>query len=187
MIIIGITGTLGAGKGTIVSFLKKKGFKHFSAREYIATQVKKEGLEVTRSTLFTVANKLRRKYGPSHVAEELFQDARKSKKNAVIESLRTPGEIESLKTKGNFYLFAVDASPELRYQRIVKRGSETDKIGYKEFVQNEKREMSSKDPTKQNLQKCISMADFSFDNNKSIKDLENQVNKVIGSLGKIRQ
>ena len=33
MIIIGITGTLGAGKGTIVDYLvKQKGFVHYSVR-----------------------------------------------------------------------------------------------------------------------------------------------------------
>lgn len=36
MHIIGITGTLGAGKGTIVEYLKdKKGFAHFSVREFL--------------------------------------------------------------------------------------------------------------------------------------------------------
>ena len=33
--IIGITGTLGAGKGTVVDFLKEKGFRHFSVRDYL--------------------------------------------------------------------------------------------------------------------------------------------------------
>ena len=37
MIIIGITGTLGAGKGTIVEYLVgKKGFKHYSVRELLS-------------------------------------------------------------------------------------------------------------------------------------------------------
>ena len=36
MIIIGITGTLGAGKGTIVDYLcKKRGFLHYSVREFL--------------------------------------------------------------------------------------------------------------------------------------------------------
>ena len=33
-IIIGITGTLGAGKGTVVEYLKKKSFKHYSVRSF---------------------------------------------------------------------------------------------------------------------------------------------------------
>lgn len=42
MIIIGITGTLGAGKGTVVEYLKTKGFKHFSVREFLTQEIKKE-------------------------------------------------------------------------------------------------------------------------------------------------
>ncbi|MBR5146904.1 MAG: AAA family ATPase, partial [Bacteroidales bacterium] len=47
MNIIGITGTIGAGKGTIVDYLvKEKGYVHYSVREFLAEEVKKRGLEV---------------------------------------------------------------------------------------------------------------------------------------------
>ena len=40
MVIIGITGTLGAGKGTIVDYLKEeRGFLHFSARQFIIEEI----------------------------------------------------------------------------------------------------------------------------------------------------
>ena len=43
--IIGITGTLGAGKGTIASYLvKEKGFKHFSVREFLNKELQKRKL-----------------------------------------------------------------------------------------------------------------------------------------------
>ena len=44
MIIIGITGTLGAGKGTIVDYLvQEKGFKHYSVRNYLIKEIEKGG------------------------------------------------------------------------------------------------------------------------------------------------
>ena len=74
-IIIGVTGTLGAGKGTIVDYLvKNKGFIHFSAREdVINKEIEKRGLPITRDNMVLVANDLRKNYGPSYVAEELFK------------------------------------------------------------------------------------------------------------------
>ena len=46
MIIIGITGTLGAGKGTIVDYLcKKRGFLHYSVREFLVEEIKNRGSE----------------------------------------------------------------------------------------------------------------------------------------------
>jgi len=77
-----------------------------------------------------VANDLRAQHGPAYIVEQLYNRACESGKDCVIESLRTPGEVELLKHKGNFILFAVDADPKLRYERIVIRNSETDQISY---------------------------------------------------------
>ena len=61
--IIGITGTNGAGKGTVVDYLvEKKGFTHYSVREALVEEIKKRGLEVNRMTMNEVATDLRRKY-----------------------------------------------------------------------------------------------------------------------------
>ena len=39
--VFGITGTNGSGKGTVVEFLKQKGFKHYSASELILEEIVK--------------------------------------------------------------------------------------------------------------------------------------------------
>ncbi|MDP2422902.1 MAG: AAA family ATPase [Bacteroidales bacterium] len=180
MLIIGITGTLGAGKGTIVDYLtKEKGFTHFSVRAYLITEIEKQGMPVNRDSMMLVANGLRTKHSPSFIIDELYQRALASQKHCIIESIRTPGEVESLNEKGNFYLFAVDADPKLRYERIFTRNSETDRIDYETFLENEQREMDANDPNKQNLRKCIEMADFVFNNNGSIKTLQQQVETTL--------
>ncbi len=183
MIIIGITGTLGAGKGTIVEYLvNKKGFVHYSVRNFIIQEIKKRSLPVNRDSMTSVANDMRKKHSPSYIAEELYNQAKKTNTDCIIESLRTPGEINALKSKGNFFLFAVDAEPRLRYERITLRKSETDSISYETFLENEKREMNSKDPDKQNLSECIKMADFVFYNNNSIEELNNQVEETLQKI-----
>ena len=152
MNIIGITGTLGAGKGTIVEYLvEKKGYVHYSVRAFLSEEVKRRGLEVNRDTLTSVANDLRANNSPSYIAEQLYDQAYNNGKDAVIESIRTPGEIAALRSKGNFHLFAVDADRKVRYERITERKSETDSVSYETFVANEEREMNNADPNKQNL------------------------------------
>lgn len=185
MLIIGITGTLGAGKGSIVEFLvKKKGFEHYSMRTFIVEEIKRRGMPVNRDSMVVVANDLREKNSPGYIAETLFERAKKSGKDCIIESLRTPGEVNALRNKGEFYLFAVDADPKIRYERILERKSSTDKISFQEFIDNEKREMENTDPNKQNISKCISMADYVFKNNGTIDELYKKVEIILDKIRK---
>jgi dephospho-CoA kinase len=185
MNIIGITGTLGAGKGTIVDYLvKNKGYTHYSVRAYLTDEIELRGMPVNRDSMVIVANEMRAKHGSSYIIEELYKLAQKHQQNCVIESIRTPGEAESLSTKGNFCLIAVDADPEIRYKRISLRASETDHISYETFLENEKREFTSDDPNKQNLKKCIEMADYVVSNNADRENLYNQVEKILTHIEK---
>lgn len=183
MIIIGITGTLGSGKGTIVDYLVRNfHFGHFSVRAYVTEEILARGLPVSRDTMVVVANDLRARHSPSYIVDELYRQALQEGRDAIIESIRTPGEVDSLKQKGNFYLFAVDANPLLRYERIRMRKSETDCISFDTFLEDEQREYSSEDPNKQNLRRCIEMADFCFDNNGTVERLYLQVQETIDQI-----
>ena len=183
MKIIGITGTLGAGKGTIVDYLTKHHkFHHFSVREYLSRIIRERNEVVNRDTLVAVANELRAQNTPSFIAEELYRAARESGVDCIIESIRTVGEVNSLHSKGNFTLFAVDADQRLRYERIVERASETDKITFDVFVENENREMTNTDPNKQNLSACMQLADYRFLNNGSFDLLYRQIDEVLGKI-----
>jgi dephospho-CoA kinase len=183
MIIIGITGTLGAGKGTIVDYLMLKyRFRHYSVRSYLSAEAQRRELPLNRDTYVLVANELRAKYSPSFIIDELYKEAKKGGENAIIESIRTEGEVASLRQQGEFMLWAIDASPEIRYQRIISRNSETDHIDFETFIANEQREMVSTDPNKQNLSKCMEQADFRLNNNGDFQELYRQIDMLIAGI-----
>lgn len=180
--IIGITGTLGAGKGTIVEYLQERGFDHLSVRSFIAEEITSRGLEVNRDTLTAVGNELRAANSPSYIAEQLCKIAQESGRDTIIESIRTVGEVEALRREKGFYLFAVDCDIRTRYERIVQRKSETDRVDFETFKANEEREMHSSDPNKQNLSRCISLADYTFDNSGDLPQLHQQIDTVLTKI-----
>jgi dCMP deaminase len=180
--IIGITGTLAAGKGTVVEFLKEKGFVHYSVRDFLTEEIVRRGLDVNRDSMILVANDLRAKFGASYIVEELYRKALRAGGNFVIESVRCPGEVEALRGKDGFVLLAVDADIETRYARIAERGSSTDKVSFQDFVRQEESEMNNSDPFKQNLKRCIEMADFGIRNDWTVVELKSKVLKILDGI-----
>ena len=183
MITIGITGTLGAGKGTIVDYLvKEKGFVHFSVRDFITQEIERRGMPVNRDSMTIVGNDLRKQHSPSYITDELYKQAQETGKNCIIESVRTPLEVSELRKNSNFYLFAIDADAKVRYERIVVRGSSTDNVSFETFIANEQREMTSDDPNKQNLKACIEQADYLFSNDGDFEDLHQKIEEVLDKI-----
>jgi dephospho-CoA kinase len=181
MIIIGVTGTIGSGKGTVVEYLvSKHGFRHYSARQFLGEEVKRRGFPDNRDSIVETAISLRTQYGADYVAEQLYARAIENGQNAVIESIRNTQEIELLRNKPEkFYLVSVDANPHIRFERIQKRKSSTDNIDFDKFLSDERREMSSNNPNAMNISECMKLADAQIQNDDSLEELHKQIDELI--------
>jgi dephospho-CoA kinase len=166
-----------------VDFLtKEKGLAHFSVRAYIAEEIIRRGMVVNRDSMVLVANDLRKSNSPSYIIDRLYEKALSLGQNSVIESIRTLGEVDSLRKKGSFYLIAIDAEPKIRYERIRLRHSETDHISYQTFLQDEQREMNSTDPNAQNIGRCMELADYKLWNNGTMEQLNHQIEEILKEI-----
>ncbi len=176
--IIGITGTLGSGKGTVVEYLVEKGFKAYSMSGFIAEEIKRRGMPVNRDTLTDVGNELRRRFGPTHIGASLLARAKEAGGDAVIESLRAVGEVENLKSSGAV-IWAVDADMRKRYERITGRKSEKDAVSFEKFAADEARESTSTEPWDMNLPQCMALAEVVIRNDGTPEELRAQVERAL--------
>lgn len=180
--VLGITGTLGAGKGTIVEYLvKNKSYKHFSVRGYLLEIIAERKMPPNRDSMREVANGLRAQHNPAYIVEQLYQKAVEAKCDAIIESIRTPGEVAALRELcgDNFKLIACNADTKVRYDRVVGRQSETDRVTFEQFCEQEQKEMSNVEPHKQNLSKCIELSDFVLINDSTLEALHGKIGAAL--------
>ena len=131
--------------------------------------------------MVNLGNELREQHGPAYLAELCYAEAEKMGHNAVIESIRTPGEVAALAQNEHFELRAVDAPIDIRYQRIVQRNSATDHVTFEEFVAGEQKEMHNDDPNKQNIAACIEAATHCIINDGTTDELEEKVQEILSS------
>lgn len=181
--IIGITGTDGAGKGEVVRYLvEQKGFLHYSARALFIEEIERQGIENNRANMRLVANELRGKHGDDFlVAHYLKVIEEAGEPDAVIESIRALAEAETLKQEGGV-LLAVDADQKLRYERIQKRASTSDQVSFEEFIAHEKLEMHDPDPHGMQKQAVMEAADLTIQNNGTLGELHAKIEKVLRTL-----
>ena len=182
--IIGLTGRNASGKGTVASFLMKSSFVYHSLSDTLRAELKSKNLEESRENLIKIGNVLRKEGGPGILADLMVPNLN-SLENHIIDSIRNPFEVNSLKreySNHKFTLIAVGASPETRYERLKQRNRSGDSSSWEQFLVQEKVEESSTDPNKQQLLATIKEADFYIDNSGTILKLENNINEIIYKL-----
>ncbi len=181
--IIGITGTDGAGKGTVVDYLvSTKGFVHYHARALFALEVEKRGIENNRANLRLVANDLRREHGNDMIVTLFIKQAKeRGHENIIIDSIRTSAEAETLKNNGGI-LLCVDADRKVRFDRIKKRASSTDHVSFEEFVLLEEREMNDPDPNGMQKARVMEAANYCIENNISLDDLHTSIETFLKTV-----
>ncbi len=179
--ILGLTGSFGAGKGWVANYLvTEKGFAHFSARTFIIAEITRLGLPINRDSMIVVANDLRKNHGPTYIFEQLVGMAKEHGGDCVVESIRAVAEAQYLKGQGGVVL-GIDATPEIRYDRIRKRGNETDNVTFAEWRDQEIRESNPDDPTKQDIFGALRESDHIISNDGDEEALRQAIDKFLAS------
>lgn len=180
--VIGLTGTFGAGKGTLANILQSRGYVSYVLSDFIKETIIQRGMKVTRKRLQDVGNELRKKHGGEILAKKLTERiAKDSSKLVVIDGIRNPTELKYIKiyfTK--CVIIGIDASPNTRFKLTKARNKPSDPDTREVFSKLEQRDRGiGENSYGQQVQKCLSMADHMLKNEGSIADLEESLNQVL--------
>jgi dephospho-CoA kinase len=146
--------------------------------EFITEEIVRRGLPVNRDVMREVGDDLRKMHGPDYLSTQLLARAKETGGDAIVESIRSVGEAEYLKSHGAL-LWAVDADIHTRYERIFKRGSQKDDVSFEHFAEQEKKESHNPEPYKMNLPACIAMADVVLINDGTEAELFVQIEAAL--------
>lgn len=175
---LGITGTVSSGKSTVKDCFEKMNlnFIYTSLSDAIREEATKRNLDHSREVLVSIGNELREKYGTGIWAKKILEkfSSLESKYDVVlIDGIRNPGEIEELKKDPGFYLLGIDASFNIRWERIQKRNRQGDPQNKEEFKKLDYADRGfNQDQKTQQVEKCLEYADYLIWNEKPVENLE---------------
>ena len=183
--ILGFTGSLGSGKTTIADYLKKRGFNYITLSDLVREEAVKRNLPIEREILQNTGNEMREKYGNNYWAKKALEKINLNE-NWIIDGIRNIGEIEELKKIKEFILLGFDAPFDERLKRLIvrKKYYSERKISDPEDIEKirklEARDRGVNEPLfGQQVEKCLSLADYKIDTNSEIDDTIKKVEEIL--------
>ncbi|WP_456365431.1 AAA family ATPase [Thermococcus sp.] len=191
--IIGVVGKIAAGKTTVAKFFEEKGFCRVSCSEplidllthnvsdYSWIPELPERAEPTRDRLIEFGKYLKDRYG-GDVLIRLAVDKKRHCENIVIDGVRSREEIEAVKRLGGKVIY-VEAKPEIRFERLMKRRAEKDR-GIKSFA--DFRGMDNAEERLYHTSELKGLADYIIVNEGTLEELRKKVEGIIEDVaGKV--
>jgi len=179
MKVVSIVGMAGSGKSEVARIFRENGFITVRFGDLTDEEVKKRGLELNEENERRIRELLRKEHGMAAYAKLNLPRIDSARKHAdvVIDGLYSWEEYAFLKNYygEDFIVVAVWASPGTRYSRLTGRLSR--KLTLEEAASRDRAEI-------ENLNKGgpIAMADFTIENESSLTDLKQEVERIISGL-----
>jgi dephospho-CoA kinase len=175
-IIVCLTGMPGAGKSTIASSLKEKGFPVITMGDAVREEAKRQNLEPTDCNLGTLMLKLRTELGPGAIAHLILRKMAKdtNHKIVIIDGIRSMPEVDILKSVGYVKLLAIHASTNTRFIYTKERARFDSPSSIQDFVVRDKRELTV------GISEAIALADETLSNNElTVEELKEKAFEII--------
>ena len=177
---LGVLGAAGSGKGIAAKYLAKKyHYKIVNLGDIVRSLARKEKLKPTRDNLEKLQAKYSKKYHYDFIIEHALEKAQRIKGPVILDGIRKPVQAKLAKQKLNAKLILVDATPELRFERMKKRR----RTGFADTLEEFKRSEAKEDKVF-NLKKTFSMIDYKVNNSDGMQLLFKQLDNLMRKINK---
>ena len=171
-----VAGMPGAGKRTAIEAMASGGIPVFTMGDVVREEASRMGVEPTPEGLGWVAVELRRRYGPSVVAERTIEKVESSPEVGdvfIVDGVRSLEEVEEFRKRYDTVVVAVHASPRTRFRRLLRRGRSDDPRTWEEFLERDLRELGW------GLGSVIATADYMLVNEGSVEELQKAARGIL--------
>jgi len=183
-VIVGLVGTIGAGKDFVSDYIvKKHGFQVVSMGDLVREEATNQGLEHTRENLQNLSREYTNEHGSKYWAYKVTDRILKLKwEKAIINGMRRVQELEVYRERfaDNFRLILIDADPKIRFERLKNRAEARDPQTWEEFAKQEKNELKLYGT----FEETIKLADYTVKNEGTPEQLFSKVDELIRGFTK---
>jgi dephospho-CoA kinase len=180
---------MASGKSTVVEALKNQEFKHTTLSDQVREEAKKRGLAIEREQLMEVGQDLREQFGAGVLAARALKKIKAEGGGKwIVDGIRNPAEVLELRKDPDFILIANIAPESLIISRILSRKRADDTLDENTIRHKLRREMGEGEPPEgQQVQKCIDMADYVFENVMKMNEVEEEFMKLYNKINQSAQ
>ena len=183
-IILGLAGEMASGKGTVAEYMAVKyNAKSWRFSTMLRDVLDRLSLEQSRDNMQNLSTILRQSFGEELLARVMAEDVKKAVDEVIIiDGVRRLADIKYLREIPQFKLAYLEADMQKRYERITKRGENSDdaKKTFEDFKK------AHADESELQIRDLKNRADFLIDNNGSYEDLYGQVDEILGNNFELR-
>ena len=179
-LIIGLVGPIASGKGEVKRYLQEK----YGATEHRFSTMLRDvldrlHLEQSRKNIQDISILLRQHFGEDLMAKVLTEDVKEDDHDLIIiDGIRRMADIKYLGELPGFNLIAIDATEQLRYERLVKRG-ENAGDSQKTFADFQKESLVETELT---IPGVMATAKISLENNGDLEGFRLKIDKLLADL-----
>ncbi|MEM4482079.1 MAG: AAA family ATPase [Desulfurococcaceae archaeon] len=171
-----VAGMPGAGKSILTEVAREMGIPVYTMGDVVREETLKRFGKITPDLMVGTSVDLRREWGDDIIALRTLSKIEGQHSVVLIDGVRSLGEVEAFRARGETVVIAVHASPRTRFKRLLERKRPGDPSTYEEFSSRDLIELGY------GLGNVIALADYMIVNEGTIDEAKIVMRSILSDI-----